>query len=859
MRTIWILFIGFSLNVQAQFYRIVAPADWVKQIPIEGITMQDTACSSGGTEYLLADHQYHLGQQKAFFRMVTRLSTAEAVQNGSRIEVDVDPSYQKLELHWARLIRNGVVIDQLDPAAINVLQRERDLNTFLYDGTRSMVLELQDVRTGDIIDQAFTVIGNDAAGDGRFHRTVQMAYGVPLAHHHLRFIVPKDRELRLKGHLFDEPAKQNTSRWGEEHVWQRDHIACILPESGTPDWYTEFPEIQATEFKGLEDLRQWAVKQYAIDMRPGSKLQEVLDEISKVEDPTARIDSAIHVVQRHVRYLGLENGISAYQPKPPAVVYKQRFGDCKDRSLLLVAMLRELGIKAWPALVNTSRGETLDRHLPSPALFDHCIVAIEHEGERYWVDPTMAHNRGRLKDRYTPAMGYALIVDPLAKKGWQKMETDEMSTVEILEEFTLDSVGGGTELIAETKYTRREADRVRSWLAGQSSRSISEAYRDFYVADLGEAIIVEPVRIKDDVIENVLVITEHYQFPSLWDTLTGGGMSTNITATFLKAYVDDPVLSVRNTPYGLPVPVDVTQKIIVHMPEDWPVDLTPKQISGNGIHYQSKAMSAGPRIELNYHYRSEDRLILPEEMPDYFAQQQRILDDLMITLSYGTPDATVSTWSQLKGVVIILFILAVCIGGAVTLYQWDPEPHPDAAIMRPTTIGGWMVLPLVGLMFSPIILLKDMLIDNWIFEAPLYVPIDGLRSVLGYHIFNYFTIIHSIGMLCLVIVIMVLFFQRRTNVPVIMKAMYISTFVLLGINVMMYEWLQIAEVSGVTLDTSELARAFFAALLWVPFFHLSTRVRSTFVVRRKQSSFEPMTVERSGTEENKPILMDFDR
>ena len=53
-------------------------------------------------------------------------------------------------------------------------------------------------------------------------------------------------------------------------------------------------------------------------------------------------------MQDEVRYLGLENGISAYKPSSPNKVYNQRFGDCKDKSLLLVTMLNQMNIEAYP-------------------------------------------------------------------------------------------------------------------------------------------------------------------------------------------------------------------------------------------------------------------------------------------------------------------------------------------------------------------------------------------------------------------------------------------------------------------------------------------------------------------------------
>ena len=74
-------------------------------------------------------------------------------------------------------------------------------------------------------------------------------------------------------------------------------------------------------------------------------------------------------------------------PRSIEEVLRTRFGDCKDQSALVVALLREMGLEARFALVN-DRSEMTVPYLPSPR-FTHVIVqARSGEGRTYWVDPT---------------------------------------------------------------------------------------------------------------------------------------------------------------------------------------------------------------------------------------------------------------------------------------------------------------------------------------------------------------------------------------------------------------------------------------------------------------------------------------
>ena len=70
-------------------------------------------------------------------------------------------------------------------------------------------------------------------------------------------------------------------------------------------------------------------------------------------DPAGRAAAVLQLVQREIRYLGIEVGAGSHAPCAPALVCQRRFGDGKDKALLMVALLEALGVEAAPALVDT--------------------------------------------------------------------------------------------------------------------------------------------------------------------------------------------------------------------------------------------------------------------------------------------------------------------------------------------------------------------------------------------------------------------------------------------------------------------------------------------------------------------------
>lgn len=80
-------------------------------------------------------------------------------------------------------------------------------------------------------------------------------------------------------------------------------------------------------------------------------------------------------MQKQIRYFVVEIGVGGYQPHPADQIFRDRYGDCKDKTTLLVALLSSVGIHAAPVMVHTERG-VVDPDGPS-IVGNHIIGAIQ--------------------------------------------------------------------------------------------------------------------------------------------------------------------------------------------------------------------------------------------------------------------------------------------------------------------------------------------------------------------------------------------------------------------------------------------------------------------------------------------------
>src|SRR5205085_4692270 len=120
----------------------------------------------------------------------------------------------------------------------------------------------------------------------------------------------------------------------------------------------------------------------ASTLRPGSPLHAEIARIkAESADPKTRAAAALALVQTKVRYLFLGMNLGGYVPTDADVTWERRFGDCKAKTALLLALLRELDIPAEAAMVHSAMGDGMNERLPALEMLDHILVRASIGGE----------------------------------------------------------------------------------------------------------------------------------------------------------------------------------------------------------------------------------------------------------------------------------------------------------------------------------------------------------------------------------------------------------------------------------------------------------------------------------------------
>ena len=167
-----------------------------------------------------------------------------------------------------------------------------------------------------------------------------------------------------------------------------------------------FPWIEITTEKKWSKMFKHLALQYKKRIaEPLPKLhQDILKSVQQVKTgPEDQIDFIISILTEKIRYMGDWRPINGgYVPRPLSVIAKTGFGDCKDFSVSLAAILQNLGFKAQVAAVFRSHSyhSSYELKLPNIYAFNHAVVRAEKKGKIFWLDPTntVTYSRGIFTD-----------------------------------------------------------------------------------------------------------------------------------------------------------------------------------------------------------------------------------------------------------------------------------------------------------------------------------------------------------------------------------------------------------------------------------------------------------------------------
>jgi transglutaminase-like putative cysteine protease/lipoprotein NlpI len=539
---------------------------WIIAPPSDGAV----ALPPSAMHYEYIDRQCLLrGQEEVRYeRLVRVVDTGAGLEPAAQIQLDFDPSYQSLVLHHVRVIRAGKASNQLDRRKVRLLERETQLERQQYDGRVTASLVLEDVRVGDRIDFSYSVRGRNPVFDGRYvDRDLMVAQRGPTGTYRTRLLAPAARQIAYRAPA-DAIVATRVQADVRETTFTRHALAQLVGDPAAPEAAFLGEELTLSEFKDWADVDAWARQVLAVPAQgPGVKAKA--EEIAAASaDPVERATLALDFVQREIRYFGTEIGLGSHRPAAPETVLRQRYGDCKDKVMLLVALLQQMQIEAVPVLASVHYRERVDGMLPSPQVFDHAIARV-HIGENfYWVDATRSRQTGPMASRQPSGLGMVLVAAP-GEGGLTRAPLPFAETrMAVTDVFRFEKTSVDPELEARIRYRGDLAELMRDALQAKTAEDVQKAAFSAYVRLFPQIVPRGPMQVQEVAGDNALELSMRFTVPHYLhfpkqETLTGDyGMWS------LADALNHPNESTRVRPVRIPFPGVYTHAIGFEFAED---------------------------------------------------------------------------------------------------------------------------------------------------------------------------------------------------------------------------------------------------------------------------------------------------
>jgi hypothetical protein len=603
-----------------------------------------------GFYYELIDLQTNLGLGAEYTHLIKVITNESGVQDNSEVSVTFAPQFQQVVFHRIAIIRDGIMLDRLQPDRIKVVQEETDADEFQYNGLKRAFLTLKDVRKGDKIDVSWSVVGFNPVFANRFSDEFSLSSPTAVCNYNKTIITTPDRRLNIRT-VNNAPAPV-LRQAGATLVYSWDNPPLGTDESGSdaPSWYNSYPTVFVSEFATWQDVVGWGLNtfnNYRFPL-PADLLAAISGWETLAKGDKDRFASlATRFVQDEIRYLGLEIGANTHRPHPPAEVFSQRFGDCKDKALLLSAILRHEGIPAYVALVNTDKCGQLATVVPSPEAFDHAIVAIRHPaGDYAFIDPTRSQQRGGLTGLFIPAYGLALVLRE-SETALQPVPPGRINDYDITE--SLDARNYDTSRFTVTSiYDGGAADDVRNMFAESSRKKLQERYRKYYATLFGDLRPDGDIEYDDDSLRDRVIVRKHYSIPQWFSTGQLGGKYLDYTAQLVQQTLPDPSDAPADAPLALTYPFNLRYTLDLSLPPDWDDGGAELHIRNKSYQFDFVPETDGDTIRLRYVLRTFSDHIsaadIREYKEDYKAMEDRISFRLAPQGEAAAPARTPRDW-----------------------------------------------------------------------------------------------------------------------------------------------------------------------------------------------------------------------
>ena len=300
-----------------------------------------------------------------------------------------------ITIHHARtLTSDGRVADLDQRSIVKNIPPPSAVEAGLFVDARLMHFSMPEMSDNCIIDYAYSSNNRGHLMQGEFWHQVYFQTSVPVLHYRFTIHAPKKKtvyyQINSPQAVGAEPAITE-NRYTRTYTFEIRDVPPLRGEAFMPAIEDLAYSINITSLDSWDKLMEW----YGTLIREQDYVTPEIEQKTKALLRGAwsrkeKIKRLYEYVATNIDYVGIELGIWAIKPHSAPEIFKEGYGDCKDKTTLLSTMLSAVGIQSYPVLISAGESSKVIREIPSLSYFNHMILAVEENdnGGLIWLDAT---------------------------------------------------------------------------------------------------------------------------------------------------------------------------------------------------------------------------------------------------------------------------------------------------------------------------------------------------------------------------------------------------------------------------------------------------------------------------------------
>ena len=331
---------------------------------------------------------------------VIEVRNQAGVKSLSVIPFDFASSAEHVEIDYVRVHHadGSIVLTPISDA--QELPADVTREAPFYSDLKQEQIPIRSLQPGDLLEYQLRIVRTKPEAPGHFWGAESFflpSREIVIRSEVVELHVPKDAYVQVWSPNYKptttDTATDRTYRWQSSQLaptagqkksalLQLDHNPTLGTNDDPP-----LPHIAWTNFHSWQEVGAWYRSLEGSRTAPDDDIRaKVATLIAGKSTPDEKARAIYAYVSSQVRYIGVAFGIGRFQPHNASDVLSNQYGDCKDKSTLLISMLAAANIPADAVLIGA--GITFNPVVPSPASFNHAITLAHLDNQPAWLDST---------------------------------------------------------------------------------------------------------------------------------------------------------------------------------------------------------------------------------------------------------------------------------------------------------------------------------------------------------------------------------------------------------------------------------------------------------------------------------------